>query len=485
MYGPIIYDKAPVVMRQLELMVGETAFREGMREYLKALSVRQRDVARPGPHPRRAHAARSGGVEPRLGGGAGPARVRHGGAARRVGPRVGPDADAAGSAGRGLVWPQRLRVTLGYGRVREGPHRRHRDAGARRSRRPSASTRRCTSCRTAPGSATATSCSTTRSRAVPGRSHRGRARSADARQRLGDAVGQHARAPRARPTRCSTRPCARCRRETDEQNAQRILSYAVRAYWRYLTPRAARRARARASRPCCAPGLARAPDAEPEGGVVQRVSATSVASADGTGVARAGVAARGTGARPDAGRAGRDRDGVRAGRARGAAAGRRSSPRSSSGPQNPDRKARLAFVMPALSADPGERERAFERFARPREPPPRGVGAGIAAVPQPPAAIRARGQVRAAGARDAAGDPADRRHLLPDAVDRVVRLWGHQSPEVAATVRAFLARNRTYPTRLRWTVLSAADDLFRSAAMQTLPKRVMRGAAGAAIMPPC
>jgi aminopeptidase N len=46
-------------------------------------------------------------------------------------------------------------------------------------------------------------------------------------------------------------------------------------------------------------------------------------------------------------------------------------------------------------------------------------------------------------------------------------LWGHQSPEVAAMVRAFLARNSAHPTRLRWTVLSAADDLFRSAGMQS------------------
>ena len=40
--------------------------------------------------------------------------------------------------------------------------------------------------------------------------------------------------------------------------------------------------------------------------------------------------------------------------------------------QNPDRKARFAFVMPALSADPAVREQAFARFAqlenRRREP---------------------------------------------------------------------------------------------------------------------
>ena len=36
LYGAIIYQKAPIVMRQLEAMLGETAFREGVRQYLEA-----------------------------------------------------------------------------------------------------------------------------------------------------------------------------------------------------------------------------------------------------------------------------------------------------------------------------------------------------------------------------------------------------------------------------------------------------------------
>src|SRR5690606_16789545 len=40
-------------------------------------------------------------------------------------------------------------------------------------------------------------------------------------------------------------------------------------------------------------------------------------------------------------------------------------------------------------------------------------------------------------------------------------LWGHRSPEVAAIVRDFLASHLDYPQRLRWTILSAADELFR------------------------
>jgi aminopeptidase N len=36
MYGAIIYQKAPVVMKHLELMMGESTFRDGLREYLGA-----------------------------------------------------------------------------------------------------------------------------------------------------------------------------------------------------------------------------------------------------------------------------------------------------------------------------------------------------------------------------------------------------------------------------------------------------------------
>src|SRR5262249_43829620 len=38
LYGAIIYDKAPVVMRQLEMIVGATPFRDGLREYLNTYS---------------------------------------------------------------------------------------------------------------------------------------------------------------------------------------------------------------------------------------------------------------------------------------------------------------------------------------------------------------------------------------------------------------------------------------------------------------
>jgi len=42
-------------------------------------------------------------------------------------------------------------------------------------------------------------------------------------------------------------------------------------------------------------------------------------------------------------------------------------------------------------------------------------------------------------------------------------LSGHRSPEIAATVRGFLETQQDLPQRLRWTVLSSADELFRAA----------------------
>jgi aminopeptidase N len=78
-YGAIIYQKAPIVMRQLELLVGEVPFRDGLRDYLTQLLVRQCDVAGSRRHSRRSLGARPGGVEPRLGGGAGSAGHRRSG----------------------------------------------------------------------------------------------------------------------------------------------------------------------------------------------------------------------------------------------------------------------------------------------------------------------------------------------------------------------------------------------------------------------
>src|SRR5687767_5107203 len=114
MYGAIIYQKAPIVMRHLEDLLGEEAFRDGAREYLKTHAFRNATwadlievldrrtpidlrqwshawVDQPGRPIIDTHLTTSDGKITRL------AFVQHD-------PR-----------GRSLIWPQQLRVTLGYG----------------------------------------------------------------------------------------------------------------------------------------------------------------------------------------------------------------------------------------------------------------------------------------------------------------------------------------------------------------------------------
>ena len=78
LYGAIIYQKAPVVMRHLEALLGEESFRDGLREYLERAQVRQRHVERPDRGAGSAHARGPAGVEPRVGGAARAAGGHHG-----------------------------------------------------------------------------------------------------------------------------------------------------------------------------------------------------------------------------------------------------------------------------------------------------------------------------------------------------------------------------------------------------------------------
>jgi aminopeptidase N len=129
--------------------------------------------------------------------------------------------------------------------------------------------------------------------------------------------------------------------------------------------------------------------------------------------------------------------------------------------QNPDRKARFAFVMPALSADPAERERAFARFrdveSRRREP---WVVESLAYVNHPLREAHARRFIRPS------------LELLKE-IQRTgdiffptrwteASLGSHRSADAAAAVQDFLASELQYPQRLRWTILSAADELLRN-----------------------
>jgi aminopeptidase N len=132
------------------------------------------------------------------------------------------------------------------------------------------------------------------------------------------------------------------------------------------------------------------------------------------------------------------------------------------GTTNPDRKAGLQFVVPALSADPAERDRFFAGLAdeanRRHEP---WVLDGVRALHHPLRAASAIKYLNPSLARlqeiQQTGD------IFFPARWMEATLGGHRSPDAAAIVRGFLDRApRSYPDRLRRIILASADDLFRA-----------------------
>jgi aminopeptidase N len=131
--------------------------------------------------------------------------------------------------------------------------------------------------------------------------------------------------------------------------------------------------------------------------------------------------------------------------------------------ENPDRKGRFQFVMPALSADADERERWFASLRdvanRRREP---WVLEGLNYLHHPLRAEASRKYVQASldllWEIQQTGDIFFPKRWL-DAT-----MGGHSSKEVADTVRAFLKTLPAhYPERLRNITLQSADELYRAA----------------------
>ena len=129
---------------------------------------------------------------------------------------------------------------------------------------------------------------------------------------------------------------------------------------------------------------------------------------------------------------------------------------------NPDRGARFAFVMPALSNNPAVRDSFFQALREPanreREP---WVLEGLGFLHHP---LRAE---------------SSRHYILPalkllEEIQRTgdiffplgwleATLDGHNTPEAAEIMRAFLEARPDYPPRLRNKVLQAADAVWRAA----------------------
>ena len=456
LYGPIIYQKAPIVMRQLEMMLGERPFRDGLREYLKRYEFGNAtwlDLVRilDQRTPQNVAAWSRAWVEER----------------GRPEFTVAYAADARGRISsmtltmtdplkRGLVWPQRMQVALGYeGTVRLLPV----TVSGRETRVPAA-------------------IGLERPRYVlPNGAGLGyglfvlddasRAYLLDRIAEIPDALTrgsawvtlwENLLERRLPPQAFIDAALKALPREADEQNAQRVLSYVVRAFWKYL-PDAERASRSAALEMALRQGLDRAPTQSQKGAWFNAYRDTVLSPAGLAWLERVwrreekipGL----TFAEPDEITMAMELA------VREVPNWRAVLDAQLARTQNPDRKARFAFVMPALAADPTVREQAFARFRtlenRRREA---WVLECVAYLNHPLRQAHAARFVRPA--LDLLVEIRRTGDIFFPTRWMEATLGGHRSPDVAAMVRAFLAENPDYPERLRWTVLSAADELFRA-----------------------
>jgi aminopeptidase N len=460
LYGAIIYQKAPVVMRQLERLLGADAFRDGVREYLSARAFGNAtwtdlvDVLdRRSPADLRAW-SRAWVDE------AGRPTIRTElrtarGAIERLAFRQHD------SRGRPLVWPEHLRVVVHAGGtthpfdvVLSGPERVVEGAAG------------------LPAPAwvlpdgqgfgygffdlddTTLAYLSNHLYAIPDALARGAGL-----VMLWEAMLEG----RVAPASMLRLLVAALRRETDELNLQQMLDYTRTAFWRF-TPADDRLKAAATLEPVLRAGLARADTTSEKAawfGALRSVALTAetidwlvrvwrrqvtipqlpLSDVDEADLA-ADLALRDV---PDA-----------------AALVDTQLSRLA----NPDRQARFAFVMPALSADPAVRDRFFDSLRHPAQRARESwVLDAVRYLHHPLRAAQSKKHVRPALA------------LVPE-IQRTgdiffpkrwadATLGGYQSVQTAAEVRAFIdALPADYPVRLRWVLLSAADPLFRAASFQ-------------------
>ena len=471
LYGPIIYDKAPIVMRHLERLVGEEPFRDGLREYLdtfrygnatwpdliQILDTRSNlDLAAwsaawvDEPGRPQVDVVVDAATEPRD---AAETADRPGGRTAVTLSQTDPD-------GRGRLWPQQLEVLLAYDEqhVRvpaslSGPSVSVDvgvDRGAPRFVLPNAAGLEYGRFRLDEVSRD------TLLAELPGLEDplvRGIGWTT-----LWDDVLDGTIAPGVWVDRLLAGLVA----ETVEQNTQRLLGYLRASYWRLLSD-AERQARASAVEDALWSGMLdsgpptlKATHFHAWRGIVwsaagverlrriwsadEPVPGVSLSESDFIALAEE-LALREVVDLPTI----LDQQAARI--------------------DNPDRLARFLFIRPALAADPEVREAFFRRLADPtqraREP---WVVSALAHLHHPSRADHAR-QLIGPGLQmleeiQRTGDIFFPSNWLS------ATLGGHSSVEAATMVRTFLAATGSdYPTRLRQKVLQSADLLFRAAAL--------------------
>ena len=248
--------------------------------------------------------------------------------------------------------------------------------------------------------------------------------------------------------------------EPDEQSRSRILGYLTSAWWRFL-PAAERTARAASAEATLRRGLDGAATASQKSawfGAVRRIASTPDTLAWLTRVWEKTDAVEGLPlAEPDYATLALElavRDVPRATGILTTQLGRM---------ENPDRKARFAFVMPALSSDAAERERWFLALKdvanRRREP---WVLEGLDYLHHPLRAAQSAKYVRPS--LDLLWDIQKTGDIFFPKRWMDTTLGGYGNADTAGDVRRFLASLPAhYPERLRNIILSSADELFRAA----------------------
>jgi aminopeptidase N len=129
--------------------------------------------------------------------------------------------------------------------------------------------------------------------------------------------------------------------------------------------------------------------------------------------------------------------------------------------ENPDRRARFAFIRRAASPDPEVRRRWFESLAR-RENRAREewVVTGLSLLHHP---LRAETSLRyVRPGLDLLREVKETGDIFFPTRWLAAILGGHASPEAAAIVRRFIDEHPDYPSRLMGKLLQQADPLFRA-----------------------
>ncbi len=455
LYGPIIYQKAPIVMRQLELILGEATLQAGLRDYLRQYSfgnatwldlIRLLDTRTP----RNLAAWSRAWVEAR-----GRPRFDVATTLDRQGKVARMTVSMEDPLKRGLLWPQQLRIAIGR--------------GGDVTVIPVDVTRRTTVVTGAAGldapdyvlpngeglgyglfvlDDRSLAHLLQHIEAIPDALTRG-----SAWVTLWDNLLER----RMTPAAFFDAALRAVPREPDEQNAERVLAYLVRAFWRWLPPEE-RAARSASFETVLRQGLSAAPTMSRKAAWFNALRDTALSAGTLEWLERVWRREESVPGLPLA-----EPDEITLALELAV----RDVPNAPAilqqqleRTQNPDRKARFAFVLPALSADPAVRELAFDRLRdvqnRRREP---WVIESLRYLNHPLRSAHAVRFVRPA--LDLLLEIQRTGDIFFPTRWTESTLSGHSSAEAAAIVRRFLAGNRSYPERLRWTVLVASDELRR------------------------